>query len=334
MNAPLDLIARLRQRAREQPARVVLPEGDEPRIVIAAAYAQREGIAAPVLVGDTQKVARVARESDVSLQGIELVDPSSDPRRRTLAQRYCEARRSLAPKGDEALEALKEPLLFGTMLLHAGEAEGLLAGARATTSETIDPALRVRTLRPGLGPITSSFIMHLPESAGGARTLVFSDCALNPDPSPPMLAQIAIAAARKARLLCELEPRVALLSFSTHGSAQHERVDKIERALEELRKRAPELRVDGELQVDAALVESVGTLKAPGSAVAGRANVLIFPSLEAGNIGYKLVERLAGARAIGPIFSGLNWPVNDLSRGCSVDDVIDMLALTSVMARQ
>lgn len=334
MSASADIVSRLRRRAQQQPARVVLPEGEEPRIVMAAAFAYREKIAEPLLLGDPERIAAAAHQANVSLEGIDVVDPRTDPRRAALAERFCQARRTMAPPPAEALEMLKEPLLYGTMLVHGGEAAGLLAGALTSTSETIDPALRLRTMRPGMGPITSCFIMQVPgaSSFGEAGTFVFSDCALNPEPSPVMLAQIAIAAAQVARQLCEMEPRVALLSYSTHGSAEHQLVEKVQLALGETKKRAPELDVDGELQVDAALVETVARLKAPQSPVAGRANVLVFPSLEAGNIAYKLVERLAGARAIGPIFSGLNWPVNDLSRGCSVEDAIDMLAVTSIMA--
>jgi phosphate acetyltransferase len=250
-----------------------------------------------------------------------------------LAERFKAARRSSSLTLETAKQELADPLVLATALLLEGEAAGLLAGVQTTTAETITPALRVRTLRPGLGPVTSCFIMSIGHAAD-ERVLVFSDCALNPEPSAAMLVQIAIAAGRVARKLCALEPRVALLSFSTHGSAEHARVAVVREAAKELRRRAPDLAVDGELQVDAALVESVASQKAPTSSVAGRANVLIFPSLEAGNIGYKLVERLAGARAIGPIFSGLNWPVNDLSRGCSVDDAIDMLAVTSIMAHE
>lgn len=325
-------VSRLRDRGRQRPARIVLPEGDEPRIVAAAAQARDHGIAEPVLLGDPGRIADAAREADVLVDGIVCVNPETDEGRTSLAERYVQQRGRQAPRLGEAREALKDRLLFGTMLLQAGEVAGLLAGARTATKDTIEPALRIRKLRPGLGPIASCFVMILAPGREDERALVFADCALNPEPSPAMLAQIAIAAAGRARLLCEVTPRVALLSFSTHGSADHERTQKVQQAFAEVKNRAPDLIVDGELQVDAALVEEVARTKVRSSPVAGRANVLVFPSLEAGNIAYKLVERLAHARAIGPIFSGLNWPVNDLSRGCSVDDAVDMLAVTSILA--
>jgi phosphate acetyltransferase len=331
----MKLLERLRERARAHPARVVLPEGDDPRVVRAAAQAISEGVAHPILLGDQAEVTSMARQCSADLARVPCIDPRSDSRREGLRSRYQTARREAAPTEDEARLLLLDPIYFGTMLVEAGEADGLLAGAHSSTSRTIEPALKVRRLHPGMGPIASCFIMQVPterDEAVPGGVLVFTDCALNPEPSPAMLAQIAIAGARVARELCQMEPRVALLSFSTRGSAEHERVDKVRQALAAVKKRAPELTIDGELQADAALVASVGALKAPGSPVAGQANVLVFPSLEAGNIAYKLVERLAGARAIGPIFSGLNWPINDLSRGCSVDDIIDMLAVTSIQA--
>ncbi len=329
-----DIVSTLRMRAQRAPARVVLPEGDDPRIVEAAARCRDEGVAEIVLLGAEETLQALAAERGVSLEGLTRIDAARDPRKVTLAQRFRDARKSVAPTPAQALRELQDPLMFGTMLVHAGEAAGLVAGARTSTARTIEPALLLRTMRPGLGPIASSFIMHLPKrpEIGVGGTLLFTDCGLNPDPSPAMLAQIAIAGARVGEVLCGFEARVALLSFSTLGSAEHERVEKVREALAQVRTRAPELVVDGELQADAAIVEAVGRLKAPGSPVAGRANVLVFPSLEAGNIAYKLVERLAEARAIGPIFSGLNWPINDLSRGCSVDDVVDMVAITSIMA--
>jgi phosphate acetyltransferase len=332
---PSSLSARLRQRARTRPARVVLPEGGDPRVVQAAAAARREGIAQVVLLGAPGAIAAAARAAGANLERVACADPAADPRLDKLAARYCDARRSDSTGLAAARAILADPIVFGTMLVESGEADGLVAGACATTGATIEPALRVRRLTPGQGPVTSCFLMEIPPgrlAAGRGDVLVFADCALNPDPSPMMLARIAIAAARAARELCEMEPVVALLSSSSHGSASHERVLAVRQAVAEVRRRAPDLCVDGELQADAALVAAVGERKAPGSRVAGRANVLVFPDLESGNIGYKLVERLAGARAIGPVFSGLGWPVNDLSRGCSVDDILDVVAVTSIQA--
>jgi phosphate acetyltransferase len=332
---PSSLSTRLRQRARTRPARVVLPEGGDPRVVQAAAAAHRQGIAQVVLLGAPGAIEAAARAAGANLDGVPCADPAADPRLDRLAARYRDARRSDSAGLAAARAILADPIVFGTMLVESGEADGLVAGACATTGATIEPALRVRRLTPGQGPLTSCFLMEIPPgrlAAGRGDVLVFADCALNPDPSPMMLARIAIAAARAARELCEMEPVIALLSSSSHGSASHERVLAVRQAVAEVRRRAPELCVDGELQADAALVADVGERKAPGSPVAGRANVLVFPDLESGNIGYKLVERLAGARAIGPVFSGLGWPVNDLSRGCSVDDILDVVAVTSIQA--
>ncbi len=329
----MTVTSQLRTRARSRPARIVLPEGDDPRVVQAAVRARQEGVAHPVLLGKPEEIATLAEQAQVDISGIPSADPVTSPLREELAIRYRAARRESASLDTEVLELLANPIYFGTMLVESGAADGMVAGARSSTAGTIEPALKIRRLHPGLGPITSCFIMELgvhSQVVAKEGALIFTDCALNPEPSPVMLAQIAAAGARAVRDLCGMEPRVAFLSFSTHGSASHERVSAVSEAVAHLRKRAPGLAVDGELQADAALVPAVAALKSPSSPVAGRANVLVFPNLESGNIGYKLVERLAGARAIGPIFSGLNWPINDLSRGCSVDDIIDMLAITSI----
>ncbi len=331
------LSARLRQRAAAHPMRVVLPEGDDPRIVAAARRIIDAGIAELTVLGSHDGIAAASASAGVTIEDIPCLDPATDPRRPALAQSYLERRHGGEPlEPAQAVEVLADPVHFATMLVATGAADGLVAGALTTTADTIQPALAIRRLAPGLGPIASVFLMELPAgrlSADIGDVLVFADCALNTAPSPALLAQIAIVAGRAARELGELKPRVALLSSSTKGSAAHEKAGLVREAVEQVRRRAPELVVDGELQVDAALLASVAAQKAPGSPVAGRANVLVFPDLEAGNIGYKLVERLAGAEAIGPIFFGLNWPVNDLSRGCTIDEVVDVTAVTVVQAQ-
>lgn len=333
---PGSLSSTLRERAKAMVTRIVLPEGEDPRILRAAAAIRDMSLADVVLLGNGETLDNSAAGLGIDLTGIERIDPATDPRRTVFANRYLETRSSDAGTFQAASELVADPLFFATMLLEAGAADGLVAGARSTTAATIAPALRLRRMRAGMGPITSCFLMELPPGRLPSEVgdvLVFADCALNSAPSSAMLARIAMAAAEAARDLCGLEPRVALLSSSTKGSTTNDRVEAVRGAVAELRRRAPELCVDGELQADAALVADVADSKASGSPVAGRANVLVFPGLESGNIAYKLVERLGGARAIGPIFFGLNWPVNDLSRGCSLDDVIDVVAVTAIQAQ-
>lgn len=327
------LSQRLRERARRDSAIVALPEADDARVVTAARIVADEGIARPLLIGDLADTQRAAADAGVTLDRIDLVDPVTDPRRTSLARRHAGARPGIDLPN--ATELAADPLWFAAMLVDAGGADGLVAGARTTTADTIEPALQMRRLVPGMGPIASCFLMELPSGRlpdEVGDVVVFADCALNPLPSSAMLARIAMAAAAACRELCGMEPRVGLLSSSTKGSATNERIEVVRGALDELARRAPDLTVDGELQVDAALFAEVGRRKSPDSPVAGRANVLVFPDLESGNIGYKLVERLAGARAIGPLFSGLNWPINDLSRGCDVDTIVDVVAVTAIQA--
>lgn len=304
----MTIIEYLHSQAKKNIRTIVLPEGEDPRILAAAETIEKEKLA---------KILLLKRD------GI-----SRDKRFNQLVELYCQLRGSNAPDLAAAKKEVLNPLLFGTLLLAAGEADGMVAGASTTTAKTIEPALRIRKMKPGLGPVVSSFIMDIPERG----PMIFADCALNPTPSPAMLAQIAIAAAKVAQEICQLEPKIAFLSFSSHGSANHPQVEHVQNALNELKKRAPNLIADGELQVDAAIVEAVALKKVPNSSLKGQANILIFPNLESGNIAYKLVERLAKARAIGPIFSGLNWPINDLSRGCSIDDIVDVVALTAVQS--
>ncbi len=327
-------VDRIREKARAVPMRIVLPEGDEPRTVQAAAILEKEKIAHPILLGDPAAVRAAAGAAGADLDGIPVISPAESPARALYAETLYAIRREKGMTEAGALEQVLDPLYYGVMVVKCGDADGLVSRAVHSTGDMLRPALRIIKTRPGISIVSSSFLMDCPNrNLGEDGLLVYADCVVMPCPTAEELAQIAVSAADTARRLCGFaEPRVAMLSFSTKGSAKHALVSKVQEATEIAHRLAPDLLLDGELQFDAALIPEVGASKAKGSPVAGRANVLVFPDLQAGNIGYKITQRIGGAEAVA-VLQGLDRPCNDLSRGCSVDDIVTTVALTAVQAQ-
>lgn len=330
----MNLLDSMIAQAKANKQRVVLPEGNDERTLHAADQLVRDGVADIILLGDPAEIKKKMEELNLSYaRKARVIDPKEHDKKETYTRLLAELRKSKGMTLEEAGKWVENPLYLACLMIKNGDADGEVAGAQNTTGDVLRPALQIIRTSPGVKVVSGAFIMltQTPEF-GDNGALLFADCAVMPNPNAEELASIAIASAQTMKSLVGVEPKVAMLSFSTKGSAQHELVDKVQEATRIAKELEPNLPIDGELQADAALVPNVGSSKAPGSSIAGKANVLVFPTLEAGNIGYKLVQRLGRAEAIGPVLQGMAAPVNDLSRGCSVQDIYNMVAITANQA--
>ena len=330
----MNLINLIKENAKKKPQRIVLPESFEERTLKAADQIINEKLATIVLIGNPE--ALLAEASKLGLSNISqatIIDPDNNPKEEEYADLMVELRKSKGLTKDQALSLLKNPLYLSTIMIKNGDADGEVAGAENATGDVLRPAFQFVKTLPGISVVSGAFLMFLKDNEFGENGLmVFADCAVHPNPTAKELAEIAVSTGKTTRAIAGFEPRIAMLSFSTKGSAKHEMVDKVREATELAREMDPTLKIDGEMQADAAIIEAIGQKKAPGSDIAGKANVLVFPTLETGNIAYKLVQRLAHAEAVGPVLQGMAAPINDLSRGCSVSDIVNLVAITANQA--
>lgn len=330
----MDLINQIKESAKSKKMRIVLPEGTEERTLKAADQAIEEGLASIILIGNKDEIMGMA--TNFGLKHIDkaiIVDPKQHAKKAAYTQLLFDIRQSKGLSMEEAGRLVENPLYLAVLMIKAGDADGEVAGADNATGDVLRPAFQIVKTMPGISVVSGAFIMILNDKEFGENgVMVFADCAVHPDPTAAELAQIAVATGKTTRAIAGFEPRIAMLSFSTKGSAAHAMVDKVVEATRIAKEMAPDMMIEGELQSDAAIIPSIGQKKAPGSPIAGKANVLVFPTLETGNIAYKLVQRLAHAEAIGPVLQGMAAPINDLSRGCSVSDIVNLIAITANQA--
>ena len=330
----MELMEIIKNNAKKNLKKIVLPESKEERTIKAADIILENQIASIILIGEKQEILETAKKYNLkNIEKAQIINPFSNPKKEEYAELMVSIRKKKGLTKSEAYKLLENPLYLATVMIKNGDADGEVAGAANATGDVLRPAFQYVKTLPGISVVSGAFIMIVKDkSFGDNGMLIFADCAVHPNPTAKELAEIAVATAKTTKAIANLEPRVAMLSFSTKGSAKHEFVDKVVEATRIAKEMAPEFKIDGEMQADAAIVEAIGKKKAPDSEIAGRANVLVFPSLETGNIAYKLVQRLANAEAIGPILQGMAAPINDLSRGCSINDIVNLVAITANQA--
>ena len=331
----MNFIESIKERAKKEKKTIVLPETEDVRVLQATEKVLKEGFANIILIGNEEKTRKLAEENNIHLGNVKIVDPSNSSKYDEYVNAFYELRKQKGITIEQAKEMMLNYVYFGMMMVKSGDADGLVSGAAHSTADTLRPALQILKTAPGTKLVSAFFVMVVPNCEYGEKgTFVFSDAGLNANPTADELSEIAISSAKSFEQLVGKEAKVAMLSYSTYGSAKSDMVDKVVEATKLLKEKEPNLNADGELQLDAAIIKEIGEKKAPGSKVAGHANTLIFPDLNAGNIGYKLVQRLAKAEAYGPLCQGIAKPVNDLSRGCSSDDIVGVIAITAVQAQE